>query len=254
MKIDHILWVVIAMFQALKLITLTNIGFGLVLRDFLNDYLGGFMLQISIHVMPSVLIKESTYLERKYELYGIKSYVFAYYFVTTIIVLMGVMFFLTFTLAILECMKRTKSRRALMVAVANYLSINLWIRGFYQYSLTLSMMVMLDFKESYNEISILSIGSKVTIGIWILIMSLIIYHLFKSTRKEDTNVMEYSEPLKSTDTSIITYNIMFLVKRIIFAAIVTFFESAEGNLQIFGFILTSILCFIITAAFIRFKI
>jgi hypothetical protein len=132
MKIDHILWVVIAMFQSLRLITLTNVGYGLVLRDFLNDYLGGFMLQISIYVIPSAFIQESTYLERKYELYGIKSYVFAYYFVTTLIVLMGVMFFLTFTLAILECMKRTKSRRALMVAVANYLSINLWIRGFYQ--------------------------------------------------------------------------------------------------------------------------
>jgi hypothetical protein len=101
---------------------------------------------------------------------------------------------------------------------------------------------------------ILSISSKITIGIWILIMCLVVYHLFKSTRKEDTNVMEYSEPLKSTDTSIITYNIMFLVKRIIFAAIVTFFESVDGNLQVFAFILTSVICFITTAAFIRFKI
>jgi hypothetical protein len=253
LKIDHSLWVVINMFQAIKLITLTNVGFGVVLRDFLNDYLGGFTLQISISFLPASMFKDDESLKRKYDLYGIESYVFMHYFLSTVILLMTVIIFLTFLISILECMKKSDLRRSLMRAVAHYLSVNIWIRGFYEYSLTLFMMAMLEIKESYQEISILSISSKVILGIWMLIMFLIVFKIFKNIRQEEGNALEYSEPLKYTITSIITYNILFLVKRLLFAAIVTFFESADGNFQVFAFVLVLIVSLVVTAAFVRFK-
>jgi hypothetical protein len=252
-KIDHSLWVVINMFQAIKLITLTNVGFGVVLRDFLNNYLGGFTLQIGISFLPASMFNDDASLKRKYDLYGIESYVFMHYFLSTVILLMTVILLLTFLISILECMKKSDLRRSLMRAVAHYLSVNIWIRGFYEYSLTLFMMAMLEIKESYQEISILSISSKVILGIWMLIMFLIVFKIFKNIRQEEGNALEYSEPLKYTITSIITYNILFLVKRLLFAAIVTFFESADGNFQVFAFVLVLIVSLVVTAAFVRFK-
>ena len=102
LKIDHALWMMINMIQILRTITLLNINIGLVLRKFLNQYLGGFMTQLDINILPKVLFRSDTSLDRKFRLFGIESYLFIYYFFTSLIIIISILFILTFMLAILE--------------------------------------------------------------------------------------------------------------------------------------------------------
>ena len=185
LRIDHALWMVINMIQVIRTATLFNLNFGLVLRDFLNDNLGGFMTQININLLPKILFRGDTELDRKFQLYGIESYIFLYYFITSMIVLFGVLFMFTFGLAVLECMKTTKSRLKLMIAIATYLSYNLWIRGFFHFSLTLIMGIANEIKHTYQDpVSIISITSKIVIFVWLILMILIIRCMFKLFSKK----------------------------------------------------------------------
>lgn len=102
LKIDHALWMMINMIQILRTITLLNINIGLVLRNFLNQYLGGFMTQLDINILPKVLFRSDTSLDRKFRLFGLESYLFIYYFFTSLIIIISILFILTFMLAILE--------------------------------------------------------------------------------------------------------------------------------------------------------
>ena len=185
LRIDHALWMVINMIQVIRTATLFNLNFGLVLRDFLNDNLGGFMTQININLLPKILFRGDSELDRKFQLYGIESYIFLYYFITSMIVLFGVLFMFTFGLAVLECMKTTKSRLKLMIAIATYLSYNLWIRGFFHFSLTLIMGIANEIKHTYQDpVSIISIASKIVIFVWLILMILIIRCMFKLFSKK----------------------------------------------------------------------
>ena len=102
LKIDHALWMMINMIQILRTITLLNINIGLVLRNFFNQYLGGFMTQLDINILPKVLFRSDTSLDRKFRLFGLESYLFIYYFFTSLIIIISILFILTFMLAILE--------------------------------------------------------------------------------------------------------------------------------------------------------
>ena len=74
LRIDHAFWILINMFQVLRIITLMNVKVGLVLRDFLNDQLKEFMIQLNINLLPKLLFSETTTESRYYTLFGIESY------------------------------------------------------------------------------------------------------------------------------------------------------------------------------------
>lgn len=137
LRIDFMYWTMINMYQVLRILTLLNVEIGLTLRNFLNDELKDFMIQLNINMLPKLLFKTETIESRKFTLFGIESNLFVLYFVTSFIVVAITAFVLTFVLAILECLKKTKNRLRLMIAVATYLSLNLWIRGIYEFCLTL---------------------------------------------------------------------------------------------------------------------
>lgn len=96
LKIDAAFWILINMFQVLRLITLLETPVGLVLRDFLNNELKEFMIQININMLPQLFFDEDTSISRKYSLFGIESYLFIYYLITSILVMLLTLFFLTF--------------------------------------------------------------------------------------------------------------------------------------------------------------
>lgn len=74
LRIDHAFWILINMFQVLRTMTLMNVSVGLVLRDFLNDQLKEFMIQLNINLLPKLMFSETTTESRAYTLFGIESY------------------------------------------------------------------------------------------------------------------------------------------------------------------------------------
>ncbi|CAI2364729.1 unnamed protein product [Moneuplotes crassus] len=261
LRIDHALWMVIGMIQLLRGMTLMNIKTGLLLRDFLNEYLGGFITQIDINILPKLLFKSTTTADRKYRLFGLESYMFIHYFFTTMIVLIIVMFMLTFALAILECMKESKTRIKLMIAVATYLSFNLWIRGFAHFNMTLILAAFLEIKNTIdNPISVLSICSKILIGVWLIIMIMIYFYMVKIfTKKNRTQtkyplkILELYEPLRPKALGVILYNMIFIVKRIAIVISAVELDSHSGSTQVYFVLLIFFLSGIFSIFCIRFR-
>jgi len=71
--------------------------------------------------------------------------------------------------------------------------------------------------------------------------------------KLQRNVLELYEPLKPKFNSVITYNILFLIKRIVLVLSIVVFESYSGNTQIMingiAMVISGFLCIF----FVRFK-
>ena len=239
LRIDHAFWILINMFQVLRLITLLNVKVGLVLRDFLNDQLKEFMIQLNINLLPKMLFGESTTESRAYTLFGIESYLWIYFLITTVIVIVATAFLLTMMLAILECLKKTKRRLKLMIAIATYLSLNLWIRGIFEFSLTLFLVWTLDiqrlFTESIGFVSGISKGFALLFISFIILMCILVVRYFvknKDPEKWAKGLLELYDPVKPTKTSVFAYNFNFLAKRALLAI-----NTCNNNIddQLFNF-------------------
>ena len=260
LKIDHAFWLLINMIQVLRLMTLMETKVGLVLRDFLNDELKGFMIQININLLPKLLFSGDTTISRQYTLFGIHSYIFMYYFLTSIGVIIAVAFALTFVLAILECLKKTKRRLKLMIAIATYLSLNLWIRGIYELSLTLFIVCILDIKYTFiGSFDIIEIVSKICFltfcGVVFLMVALMIRYFIKRKDHEKwpKGILEMYEPLRPTAMCVITYNLLFLIKRFAFAVNITMLGFLGANPQLLINCILIITGLVVSAILVRFK-
>ena len=148
-----------------------------------------------------------------------------------------------------------------MVGIATYLSFNLWIRGFSHFSLTLIMVAVLEINNTYtNPVSVLSICSKVLILFWVTIVTTIYIHMIKlfAKKKVDSeklpkNLLELYEPLQPKASSVVTYNILFIAKRIIFVCCVVFMRNYSGKIQLYVNISTIVVCAGLSIICIRFK-
>jgi hypothetical protein len=72
-----------------------------------------------------------------------------------------------------------------MISLATYLSLNLWIRGIFEFSLTLFLVGSLDLKyileDTVDPITILSKISAISFGLFLIfIMALIIRYFIKN--------------------------------------------------------------------------
>ena len=260
LKIDAAFWWMVNMYQILRLMTLINVDTGLTLRNFLNDELRDFMIQIDINKLPKFLFDYDTTESRKFSLYGIKSNLFVIYMLSSLIVIVATAFSLTFTLAILECMKKTKRRLKLMIAIATYLSLNLWIRGIFEFSLTLFITGILDMEAlNLTKAGLSGLISGICLIIYILVIAFLVYKIFRFFRlnkhpdKWPKGLQELYDPLKPKIMSIITFNIAFLTKRLLLALILTLGSFIDGTTQLLLFVGVFFLSLLVSILMIRFS-
>lgn len=146
-----------------------------------------------------------------------------------------------------------------MIALATYLSTNLWIRGIYEFSLTLFIISIEDVRNSSFEISILNASSKLTIVLFylavVLLVVLMIRYFVKNRNSEKwpKGILELYYPLKPSVTGILTYNLLFLAKRIMLAANVTILAFLGANIQLMINLLIILVPLILTIVLVRFK-
>lgn len=83
-------------------------------------------------------------------------------------------------LAILECMKKTRNRLKLMIGIATYLSLNLWIRGAMEFSLTLFIVGILDVKSSnYSNAGAAGIASTIFLIVFVALIGFMVFMIIK---------------------------------------------------------------------------
>lgn len=259
-KLDHSFWMAINMFQTLRLMPLMQAKNGLILREFLFKELKEFMIQLDIFLLPEMLFEDESKLPREFRLFGFQSYKFLYIFITSISVVLMTAFALTFALAVLECLKRTKFRLKLMIALATYLSLNLWIRGLFEFSLSLFMIALLDIDFMFEDnLTLLSLGSKFLMGVFIfayagMIIGMILYFLKKKkTEAWPKGILEFYEPLKPVSRIVIAYNCIFVAKRIIFAFNSVWLGFLPANTQLLVQVVTIISPLLLSICLIRFR-
>ena len=176
------------------------------------------------------------------------------------IVIFATLFGLTFVLAILECMKKTKNRLKLMIALATYLSFNIWIRGILEFSLTLFIVAILDL-EALNiaNSGISGVVSSVFMILFLLIVMLLVFKIITYFSKKKTpdywlkGIIELYDPLKPSSVVVQAYNLSFLFKRLCLALIVTLGSRLGGIIQLLLTITLFIICLLVSALVIRFK-
>jgi len=259
-KLDHSFWMAINMFQVLRLMPLMQVKNGLILRDFMNNQLKEFMIQLDITILPEMLFGDEEELPREFRLFGFQSNKFLYYLITSIGVILLTAFLLTLALAVLECLKRTKFRLKLMIALATYLSLNLWIRGIFQFMLTLFIIALINIDYTFKEsLTLISIGSKISLGIFLIIFAIMIVGMIMYFSKKKApeiwpkGILEFYEPLKTSRKSVLSYNILFVIKRIIFAFNVVWLGFLSANTQLMVQVVTLIVALIISIISVRFK-
>jgi hypothetical protein len=259
-KLDHSFWMAINMFQTLRLMPLMQVKNGLILRQFLNKELQEFMIQLDIALLPEMLFEDESQLPREFRLFGFQSYKFMYFFITAVTVILMTAFALTFALAVLECLKRTKFRLKLMIALATYLSLNLWIRGAFEFSLSLFMVALLDIDFMFEDnMTLLSLGSKFFLGVFVfsyigMMVGMILYFVKKKkTEAWPKGILEFYEPLKPVSRIVIAYNCIFVAKRIIFAFNSVWLGFLSANTQLLIQIVTILAPLLLSICLVRFR-
>jgi hypothetical protein len=147
-----------------------------------------------------------------------------------------------------------------MIALATYLSLNLWIRGIFQFMLTLFIIALINIDYTFKEsLTLISIGSKISLGIFLIIFAIMIVGMIMYFSKKKApeiwpkGILEFYEPLKTSRKSVLSYNILFVIKRIIFAFNVVWLGFLSANTQLMVQVVTLIVALIISIISVRFK-
>lgn len=147
-----------------------------------------------------------------------------------------------------------------MIAIATYLSLNLWIRGIYEFLLTLFLVISLDIKNTFSgSLSVIKATSKVFAFGFILFLFIISFfvakHFIKNKDPEKwpKGLLELYEPVTATKKSVFTYNLVFIVKRLLLALNVTIFTGLGNSAQLTASIVVIVGSTAVTIAFVRFK-